>query len=95
MLEKNVSLKFTIKIPCELQEQTQHLAMQKGETVSEIIRIALAHYIDCYQKPALPVKPKLNLEQGRHLMRELGLGLDHSTPPHNAARQHDLYLYKK
>jgi len=94
MLEKTSPLELTIKIPFELQEQTQHLAMQRGETIPEIIYIALAHYLDSYRKPALPV-PKLSLEQGRNLMRELGLGLGHSTSPHDVARNHDLYLYEK
>jgi len=95
MLERTSPLELTIKIPFELQEQTQHLAMQRGETIPEIISLALAHYLDNYRKPAQPVKLEPNLEQGHHLMRELGLGLGHSTPPHNTARNHDLYLYNK
>ncbi|HEW98569.1 MAG: hypothetical protein DRR16_07590 [Candidatus Parabeggiatoa sp. nov. 3] len=69
--------------------------MQRGETISEIIYIALAHYLDSYRKPTQPVKPELSLEQGRNLMRELGLGLGYSTSPHDVARNHDLYLYEK
>jgi predicted transcriptional regulator len=95
MLEKTSPLELTIKIPFELQEQTQHLAMQRGETIPEIIYIALAHYINSYQKPVQPVKPALSLEEGRNLMRELGLGLGHSSSPHDVARNHDLYLYEK
>ncbi|MCK5523586.1 MAG: hypothetical protein KAI83_10680 [Thiomargarita sp.] len=95
MLEKTSPLELTIKIPFELQEQIQHLAMQRCESISEIIYIALAHYLDGYRKPAQPVKRELSLEQGRNLMRELGLGLGHSTSPHDVARNHDLYLYNK
>ena len=86
MLENTSPLELTIKMPFELQEQTQHLARQQSKTVSEIIHIALTYYIDNYQKTNPPVSSELNLEQGRKLMRELGLGLGHSTSPHDVAR---------
>jgi predicted transcriptional regulator len=91
MLKNTSSLELTIKMPFELQEQTQHLARQQSKTVSEIIHTALTYYIDNYQKTNQPVSSELNLEQGRKLMRELGAGLGYSTsPPHDVARNHDL-----
>jgi len=95
MLEQTSPLELTIKMPEQLQKQTQYLARQRGETVSDIIRIALTHYLDAYRKAVQPVKPALSLEQGRNLMREFGLGLGYSTSPHDVARNHDLYLYEK
>ena len=71
MLEQSSPLELTIKMPEQLQKQTQYLARQRGETVSDIIRIALTHYLDGYRKAAKAVKPALSLEQGRNLMREL------------------------
>jgi len=73
MLENNAPLELTIQLPEQLHEQIESLARQRGETVSDIIRIALTHYFEAARKPW--VKSGVNLEQGRNLMRELGLGL--------------------
>jgi len=95
MLNETSTFELTIQMPVELQQQTQHLAIEQGETISAIIHHALEYYIDLYKKPVHPVKTELSLEQGRNLMRELGLGLGNSKAPHNVARNHDLYLYQK
>jgi len=89
------SLKLTVQMPFELQEQTQHLARQQNKTLSEIIRLALTSYLDNDQKPNQPMPPKPTIEQGRELMRQLGAGLGYGTPPHETARHHDDYLYQK
>jgi len=94
MLERTVGLDLTVQMPYKLQEQAKLLAMDRKKTISEIVCMALAYYIDGSQKPAQPAKPELSLEQGHHLMRELGSGLGYSTSS-DAARNHDLYLYEK
>lgn len=35
------------------------------------------------------------LDHGRALMRQLGQGLGEGKPPHDAAKNHDLYLYNR
>jgi imidazoleglycerol phosphate dehydratase HisB len=82
-----------ISIPHDLQQQAHHIAKQQGETLSEIVRMALATYIDRYSKQHRVQESRLSLEEARLLMLELGRGLGNGQPPHNGARRHDEYLY--
>ena len=82
-----------ISIPHDLQQQVHHIAKQQGETLSEIICMAVAKYIDSYSKQHLMEQSRMSLENARVLMLELGHGLGNGQPPHNGARNHDEYLY--
>uniref|UniRef100_UPI004055CA0A hypothetical protein n=1 Tax=Candidatus Electrothrix sp. TaxID=2170559 RepID=UPI004055CA0A len=37
----------------------------------------------------------MELEKARELMENFGRGLDEGTSPHDTARRHDEYLYRK
>ncbi len=39
------------------------------------------------------IRKKLDIDDGRNLMLELGQGLGNSEPPHDVARNHDMYFY--
>lgn len=82
-----------ISIPHDLQQQVHHIAKQQGETLSEIICMAVAKYIDSYSKQHLMEQSRMSLENARVLMLELGRGLGNGQPPHNGACNHDEYLY--
>jgi hypothetical protein len=82
-----------INIPHDLQKQAHHVAKQQGETLSEIICMALAKYIDTFSKQHQVKKSRISLEDARVLMLELGRGLGNGQPPHDGARNHDKYLY--
>ncbi len=82
-----------ISIPLDLQQQAHHIAKQQGETLSEIICMALATYIESHSRQHLMELSRMSLEDARALMLELGRGLGNGQPPHNGARNHDEYLY--
>jgi hypothetical protein len=82
-----------ISIPHDLQKQAHQIAKQQGETLSEVICMALATYVDAFSKKYLMKQSRINLEDARLLMLELGRGLGNGQPPHDGARNHDEYLY--
>lgn len=92
-ISKSQLAELKISIPHELQQQAHYIAKQQGETLSEIVSIALATYIDSYSRQHLRQQSRLSLEEARLLMLELGRGLGNGQPPHDGARNHDEYLY--
>lgn len=82
-----------ISIPHELQQEVHQIAMQQGETLSEIICLAIATYIDSHSKQHQRKQSRMSLKKARALMLELGRGLGNGQPPHNGARNHDEYIY--
>ena len=82
-----------ITIPHELQQEVHQIAMQQGETLSEVICLAIATYIDRYSRQHQGKQSRMSLEEARALMIELGRGLGNGQRPHNGARNHDEYLY--
>ena len=83
----------TITIPNALQQQADVIAAQQGETLSELICLALASYVDTSSNHSQAKTAPMSLENARVLMRQLGLGLGAGNAPHNGARNHDEYLY--
>lgn len=90
--DSNVA-KLTISLPQELQQQVRLIAMQQGETFSDIICMAVTTYITTYSQQVQPTSRRINLDEARSLMREFGQGLGTGQAPHNGARCHDTYLY--
>ena len=84
-----------ISIPHDLQKQAHHIAKQQGETLSEVICMALATYIDTFSNKYYRKQSGISLEDARVLMLELGRGLGNGQPPHDGARNHDEYLYSQ
>ncbi len=84
---------LTITLPQELQQQVRRIAIQQGDTLSDVICLAVASYITSYSKQHPPVSKTMSLDEARGVMRELGRGLGTGQHPHNGARCHDTYLY--
>lgn len=61
-------------IPRDLHKQAHHNAKQQGETLSEVICMALATFIDTYSKQHHKEQSRMSLEDARLLMLELGRG---------------------
>ena len=85
----------TINMPTDLQQQADVIATQHGETLSELICLALASYLEAYSKSsqAQTEPSRMSLEEARLLMRQFGQGLGAGNAPHNGAQHHDEYLY--
>jgi len=79
-----------ISILHDLQQQAHHIAKQQGETISEVISMALA---TTFSKQHTKKQSRLSLEDARVLMLDLGRGLRNGQSPHDGARNHDEYLY--
>ena len=92
-ISKSQLAELKISIPHDLQQQAHHIAKQQGETLSEVISMALATYVDTFSKQHPKKQSRLSLEDARMLMLELGRGLGNGQPPHDGARNHDEYLY--
>lgn len=86
---------LTIRVPRELQQHAQDVAMEQGETLSDLVCLAISSYIAAYSAQHPPVSQPMGLDEARQSMQMFGQGLGEGTAPHNAARQHDDYLYKK
>ncbi len=84
---------LTITLPQELQQQIRLIATQQGDTLSEVICMAITSYITSYSRQDHPVSKTMSLKKAREVMREFGRGLGAGQPPHNGARCHDTYLY--
>ena len=84
----------SIKIPLALEEQAEQFARQHGETISELLCMALASYLEMnfYLQP-IDNNDELRRNEARALMREFGKGIGEGRAPHDGARQHDRYLY--
>lgn len=84
----------TIKMPVDLERQAGHFARQHGETISELLCLALASYLEMNVQAQTPEsRDRSRLDEARALMREFGKGLGEGCAPHDGARQHDQYLY--
>ncbi|WP_446011340.1 hypothetical protein [Candidatus Electrothrix sp.] len=86
-----------VRIPHELCQHVQKIAGEQSETLSDLVCIALASYVTTYstqQKTPTSSTP-MELEKARELMENFGRGLDEGTSPHDTARRHDEYLYRK
>lgn len=85
----------TIRVPHELRQHAQHIANEQGETLSELMCLALSSYISAYSAQLHPASQSMSLETAKQHMQIFGQGLGEGTAPHDAARRHDDYLYRK
>jgi len=88
-------IELTIRVPRALQQHAQKIAMQQGETLSDLVCSAISSYIIAYSAQRQPAPQPMELDKARQLMQTFGHGLGEGTAPHNAARHHDEYLYGK
>lgn len=74
-----------IEIPTAQYKLLETLAAQRGSSINDLIVSILSEWVEREER----------LEEGRKLMLQLGEGLVEGKPPHDAARNHDVYLYGK
>lgn len=74
-----------LKIPTAQYKLVEEIASQSRKMIDEILAAFLSERIE----------REARLEEGRKLMLKLGEGLAEGKPPHDAARNHDVYLYGK
>ncbi len=86
---------LTIRVPYELRQEAQQIAIQQGETLSNIVCLAISSYVATYSVRRKSSSRRMDLEEARQLMKTFGHGLGEGKAPHNAARHHDEYLYGK
>ncbi|GEM_PF-1777032 len=96
---KNISLspdnELTVRFPRELRQHAQQIAVQQGETLSDLVCRAVSSYLTAYSAKYQPASQTMGPDEARQLMQRLGQGLGEGMSPHNAARHHDEYLCKK
>jgi hypothetical protein len=96
---KNITLspdnELTVRFPRELRQHAQQIAVQQGETLSDLVCRAVSSYLTAYSAKYQPASQTMGLDEARQLMQRLGQGLGEGMSPHNAARHHDEYLCKK
>lgn len=73
------------EIPSAQYQLLEDLAAQRGKSINDFVVSILAEWLE----------REARLQEGRKLMLELGNGLGEGKPPHDAAANHDVYLYGK
>lgn len=86
---------LTIRVPSQLQQHAQQVAVQQGKSLSDIVCLAISSYITEHSKRRESASHSMGLEEARQLMHTFGQGLGEGDAPHDAARHHDVYLYRK
>ena len=74
-----------IEIPTAQYKLLETLAAQRGSSINDLIVSILSEWVE----------REARLQEGRNLMLKLGEGLGEGKPPHDAADNHDVYLYGK
>ncbi len=74
-----------LKIPTAQYKLVEEIASQSRKMIDEILAAFLSERIE----------REARLQEARQLMRQLGKGLGDGKPPHDAADNHDVYLYGK
>lgn len=74
-----------IEIPTELYQRLQEVAAQRQISIDELVTLILTEWLE----------REARLQEGRDLMLKVGEGLGEGQPPHDAAANHDVYLYGK
>ena len=84
----NSDNQIIIQLPDNIRQHAQQIVTQKGEKLSEYVTEYLS------DQPVSKSKPKC-LDEARQIMKTFGRGLGEGSSPHDAARNHDEYLYGK
>src|SRR5574341_1732454 len=74
-----------INIPTEKYSQLAEIAALRQLVMADVLELAITEWLE----------REIRLQKARQVMRELGEGLDEGQAPHDAARNHDVYLYGK
>jgi len=74
-----------IRIPTNQYSLLEELATQRQMLASDALKLALAEWLE----------RETRLQKAREIMQQLGDGLGEGQPPHDAAQNHDVYLYGK
>jgi hypothetical protein len=74
-----------INLPAEKYSRLAELAAHRQLVVADILDLAITEWLE----------RETRLQKARQIMRELGEGVDDGQAPHDAARNHDVYLYGK
>jgi len=69
----------------EKYSRLAELAAYRQLVMADILDLAITEWLE----------REIRLQKARQVMRELGEGLDEGQAPHDAARNHDVYLYGK
>lgn len=79
------SATLQINLPAEKYSRLAEMAAHRQLVIADLLDIALTEWLE----------NETRLQKARQIMLELSEGLDEGQPPHDAARNHDVYLYKK
>ncbi len=74
-----------LELPNEQVERLNEIARARKRDVNQVLADAITDWLDAEAKR----------QHGWDILRELSKGLGESEPPHDAARNHDKYLYGK
>jgi|GEM_PF-2535021 len=74
-----------INLPAEKYSRLAELAALRQLVVADILDLAITEWLE----------RETRMQNARQIMRELGEGVDDGQAPHDAARNHDVYLYGK
>jgi len=74
-----------IKMPADKYSRLAELAAQRQLVMADILELALTEWLE----------REMRLHNAKQIMYQLGEGLDEGQAPHDAARNHDVYLYGK
>ncbi len=74
-----------IKLPPAKYQLLREVAAKRQMVITDILELAVFEWLD----------REARLQEARQLMCQLGEGLGEGQPPHDAARNHDAYLYGK
>ncbi|NUO80073.1 hypothetical protein HUU05_08355 [candidate division KSB1 bacterium] len=74
-----------LKIPTAHYKLVEEIASQSRKMIDEVLASFVSERLE----------REARLQEARQLMRQLGKGLGASKPPHDAADNHDVYLYGK
>jgi len=72
-----------INLPTEKYTRLAEMAAYRQIVMAELLDLAVTEWLE----------RETSLQKARQIMRELGEGLDEGQQPHDAARNHDIYLY--
>ncbi len=74
-----------LEIPVSQYKLLEEIASQSRKLVNDVLTSVVSEWLE----------REARLLEGRKLMLKLGEGLAEGKPPHDAARNHDVYLYGK
>lgn len=74
-----------IKLPPAKYQLLAEAAAKRQMVISDMLELAVFEWLERENR----------LQEARQLMRKLGEGLGDGQSPHDAARNHDAYLYGK